>query len=795
MAAARRNQLNRQEIFLISALGAGLAACGGGGGSQGTPSQPQALTVSYGSDSVLYLAQVPIAPNRPTVTGDADTWSIAPALPPGLVFASADGSISGTPSATFNATDYIVSVTNDGGEAVEATLRLGVVEPPRMAFVANSGDDTLSTYLVDAETGALRPRAFLTAPSGAEHPEDVVVHPNGFVFVPNLGDGLSPSVIATYALDSATGELTAGPSIATGIGPHAMELGPNGLFAYVTAFGSDAVYVYSVNPSTGELAQVGAPVPTQNGPSAISVDPEGRFAFVTNSLSGSLSNFRIDPVTGELVNNAPATVVAGTPVDVVVDPDGENFYLIFEDTESVIPFAFDSISGSAQALDPLPTGELPSSVTLHPTGRFAYVTNATEDTISYYAVDADNGELSTLGTIQAGDAPAGLRFDASGLYAYTVNRDSNDVSVFTFDTSSGDLNLVGGFRTRSGPTAIALMFGPAPIEERVRFAYVVNAESGDLNAFAFDTSNGELTEVGPTTSAGTTPCDAISERKGRFLWVADSAEANIRTFEIASDGSLTQLGSAVGVSGTPCGLALEPEGRFLFASSAGTDLITSFAIDQLDGSLTQLATASAGSNPQHVTIDPTGQFVYASNEDSQDITSYRIREGLFVSGPVSSVAPGNPQEVRFLPRGDRAYAAMSDSNILVPYDVDPQTGALTPIPPGRATGARPEAVELHPDGRFAYAAVSDIGAGNGHVSFFSVNDATGGLQGNLQVFTGLNPVDLRVDPSGRFLYVLNGSGDDLTILDLDAQTGVPTVRSSQSTGLQPADLVWTTFLQ
>ena len=788
--------MKRQKSILIAGLGLGITACGGGGGGTFAPADPEALGVTYGTDSALYLVEVPIAVNQPTVSGTADTWSIAPALPPGLAFSASDGSISGIPTGTFAATDYTVHVENDEGEALDVNVRIGVVEPPRMAFVANSGDDTISTFSVDAFTGELRSRSFLTAPLGAVRPEDIVVHPDGFVYVPNFGDGISPSIISTYALDAATGTLTAGTPISAGIGPHTMELSPDGLFAYVTAFGSDSVFVFSIDQATGALTQVGSPVPTQNGPSALALDPKGRFAYVTNSLSNSLSSFRINPATGELSTNIPATLLAGTPVDVTIDPEGENFYLVLEDTDSVLPFSIDQLSGTPQALSSRPTGQLPSSVAIHPTGRFAYVTNATANTISRYSIDRDNGELAPQGTVDTGLQPSGLRFDASGLYAYAVNFGSNDVSIFSVDLASGDLILVGAWRTRSEPAALALLFGPTPVEEHARFAYVVNSESGDLSSFELDAATGALTSLGATTPAGTEPTDAVTDHAGQYLWVTDRIERNIRTFEIGAGGALTQLGSPAIILGRPRGIDLEPEGRFLYVASSGADLITSYSIDPFDGSLTQVATAAAGTNPSHVTVDPTGRFVYASNQDSQNITSYRIENGQFIAGPFVATAPGNPQELRFIERGDRAYAAMADSNILVPYDVDADTGLLTPIPPGRATGARPDTIELHPNGRFAYVAVSDLGGtGNGHVAFYNIVKSSGSLQGQVQVFPGLNPIDLRVEPQGRFLYVLNQGGDDLAILDLDPKTGVPTVRQQMATGLQPKSLIWTTVLQ
>jgi len=789
--------MNSQKTILIVGLGLASTACGGGGGGGPTaPAAPQPFSVNYGSSSALYLSQVPIQVNRPSVTGTPTTWSITPALPAGLTFSTADGSISGIPGATSAPADFAIQTEDSNGDVIDSIVRIGIVEPPRMAFVASAADDTISTYIMNAFTGDMELRSFLNAPAGEEIPEDIQVHPNGrFLFVPNLGDGIGNSLISTYTLDEASGTLTAGASVATGIGPHTMQLDAAGEYAYVTALGSDSVYVYSIDQASGALTQVGLPVPTQNGPNSISLDPLGRFAFVTNSLSNSLSSFRINAGTGELSTTLPATPLAGSPVDITINALGEHFYLVLEDTDSVQPFLIDQVSGAPLAQASAATGQLPNSVTLHPTGRFAYVTNANANTVSRYEIDAA-GDLTSLGTIGTPLQPRAIQFDASGLYGYMLTGALNEISIFSVNLSNGDLVTIATSRTRSEPAALALTFGTAPTNQVARYSYVVNAESGDLSTFFIDPVDGSLTEIGVAALSGTEPADAVADLAGRFLFVSDNTERNLRTFAInPADGSLTQVGAPAIVVGRPRGLTLEPSGRFLFIAARTANLITSYTIDPSTGVLTELASAAAGLDPRHVAVDPTGRFVYSSDENSQSITSYRIENGLFVEGPFSVIAPGNPQELRFTPGGERCYAAMSDSNILVPYSIDQETGELTPIPPGRASGGQPEALELHPNGQFAYAAISDYPSGTGYVSFYNIVQATGSLQGQIQIPTGLNPVDLWVEPQGRFLYVVNQGGDDLTILDIDQQTGIPTVRQNVPTGLKPGSITSTTFLQ
>lgn len=102
--------------------------------------------------------------------------------------------------------------------------------------------------------------------SGAA-PRDLALNPSGkFVFVPNEGD----LNVTTFAVNASTGALTLVGNADTGNGPSAVTVDSLGKFLYVTNYWDGKVSAYSIDSASGALAPVaGSPFAAQDG--AISV--------------------------------------------------------------------------------------------------------------------------------------------------------------------------------------------------------------------------------------------------------------------------------------------------------------------------------------------------------------------------------------------------------------------------------------------------------------------------------------------------------------------------------------------
>jgi DNA-binding beta-propeller fold protein YncE len=90
---------------------------------------------------------------------------------------------------------------------------------------------------------------------------------------------------------------------------------PTGQFVYVANNGSNNVYGYMINGTSGALTAVfGSPFPAGSGPQAITVDPTGQFAYVANLFSSSVSAYNI--------NGGSLSSVPGSPFQAIGGPEG-----------------------------------------------------------------------------------------------------------------------------------------------------------------------------------------------------------------------------------------------------------------------------------------------------------------------------------------------------------------------------------------------------------------------------------------------------------------------------------------
>ena len=287
-----------------------------------------------------------------------------------------------------------------------------------------------------------------------------------------------------------------------------------------------------------------------------------------------------------------------------------------------------------------------------------------------------------------------------------------------------------------------------------------------------------------------------SKSKGIYAYRYDAATAEITPLGLAAETT------------NPSFVAMHPNGRFLYAvnevgnyKGPNSGGVSAFAIDHATGKLTFLnEVPSRGADPCYIIVDQTGKYVLVANYTGGSVAVFPVlADGKLgeASGFVQHTGKGTNPERQEGPHAhsidlspDNRFAMVDDLGLdeLLVYKFDGAKGSLTPNDPPFAkvdAGAGPRHFVLRPDGKFAY-----VIAEMGHTVTVFSNDAASGRLQPLQTvttlpkdFTGRNDdAEIRVHPSGKFLYASNRGDDSIAIYAIDKSKGTLTQVGGIHTG-------------
>lgn len=324
--------------------------------------------------------------------------------------------------------------------------------------------------------------------------------------------------------------------------------------------------------------------------------------------------------------------------------------------------------------------------------------------------------------------------------------------------------------------------------------------SYQLLSYGISQGTGALVPFGtPLVTESPSPGGAmVASPGGDFLILSSETNANptdgsISVYAVNSDsGALTGVASIVTKLFRPSYLVNSPQG-FLFLLGTGAPgfppgtpgyktVLVTYLFDATAGTLkpvgTPLVLSAVG-----LAVTPNGKFLYLLNLDFNSnapvpatLTAYTINgtTGALTAGPVltwmtSSNDTTGPRAAmaidtlgRFLylasEQGDTNFAAAT----VLPYAIDPDSGALTPIGTGTPIVSNAGVMTVDPSGRYLYVANTlNSSAANDTVLAMAIDQSSGvvSLLGS-PLQTGSPPSTIICDPSGQFVYA--GAGGSST---------------------------------
>lgn len=714
----------------------------------------------------------------------------------GVTYQVLEGGAGGSvaPDGLYTAPDtpgiYHVRVTSVADPSLFETVAVTVLgRRPRFAYVANAGDNTLSIYAVDAQTGLLHPRGYVPT---AEAPSALALHPSGrflYAIHPDAGQ------ISGYAVSESGGLAPlAGSPFDTEAGPVSVSADPSGRFIYL-AQDDGGLFAYAVDAQSGALTQVDR-VESGLDEAAIVVGPSGRFVYANGINDATLATFSVNDATGALTQ---IDVVASARVSALaVDRLGRYLYVPARDANTLSIYTLDpetgipgsgpittTMTGAASGI--VPVLLQPGPVLLQPGDVYLAHPTAT-NAVSGHRFDG--GAATSLGsTSSTGSNPQSVAATPSGDFVYIANRDTHDISIYSHSATS--FSTVGTIRTRLHPASLVISTGVADVAFTPTFAYTTDWASDQISIYAINASTGALS-LNHTLEDVSKPLFITEAPSGAFAYVANNDV--VLAYGISAQSPfLTSVPTDAFDDIFPLTLAVEPSGRFAYVVDQDAILVYEVGADggmlQIDG----LDVISGGDPIIAIGADPTGRFLHAVT-DGGDVLVYQIDSD---SGELTSVLPpaalagGNLVSVGEDPSGRFVYVVDQGTNAVITYRVDAATGALTLVQNEPTVGGGdPETVVVHPSGRFAYVTVS--GASNtqpGALVAYTINAATGALALVGPVPTGIEPRSLDIDVSGRFAYVANEVSNTVSVYGIHPTTGALTPLGTPiATGTTPLSI-------
>jgi 6-phosphogluconolactonase len=322
---------------------------------------------------------------------------------------------------------------------------------------------------------------------------------------------------------------------------------------------------------------------------------------------------------------------------------------------------------------------------------------------------------------------------------------------------------------------------------------VFAAEQSDI-AGRRSAAKARFVYIGTYTFPGTAPSGTHqSQARGIYLFRMNP-----------SDGGLIPLHLQPFImASNPSYLALDPGLRHLYSVNEMTDGgVSAYVINQTNGTLTFLdSVPTNGQDTTHLSVQPSGQYLFAASYTSGNFQIFRINgDGLIGEMTDNFQSTGNgtgPNPDR--QEGPHAHQILTDldgnhvfgvdlgADKVNVWNLDPGAGKLIPntvpfVP--IASGSGPRHMAFHPDRQHAYV-VSELASS---VTVFDYDPVRAAFIWKQTIstlppdFRGTNTTaEIRIHPTGRFLYNTNRGHNSVTIFEIEPETGELEVIGWEST--------------
>jgi 6-phosphogluconolactonase len=323
-----------------------------------------------------------------------------------------------------------------------------------------------------------------------------------------------------------------------------------------------------------------------------------------------------------------------------------------------------------------------------------------------------------------------------------------------------------------------------------------NGPSKGIYHASFDTETGKLSRSKLVAEiAG--PGFLAKHPNGQMLYAvaSDDGKPSVVAYRIAGTGEQAELikDSSVEIGdGGAAHVSVSRDGSVVLSAQYGGGSTACFKLDE-SGSLierTDLQQHPAGSgvvakrqekaHAHWSGTSPDDRFAFVPDLGMDKVVIYRLdREAGKLTPHGYGICPpgGGPRHMKFHPNGKTAYVLNELALSVTVFDYDAEAGTMTPV---QTIETLPESIKdkerfnsaseirVHPSGKFVYSA----NRGNDTITVFKVDPATGKLTlVEIEPIHGAWPRNFNLDPSGRWLLAAGKNTNSVTIFEIDQETG------------------------
>ncbi|WP_338563798.1 lactonase family protein [Erwinia sp. E_sp_B04_7] len=338
------------------------------------------------------------------------------------------------------------------------------------------------------------------------------------------------------------------------------------------------------------------------------------------------------------------------------------------------------------------------------------------------------------------------------------------IEVFRIDEGGNWHSVQRVISVQENPSWITL-------DEKRNRLYVLHGDGNQVAIFARDALSGMLTllssqATGPQNPhpdldplRRNNPVHAALSPDERHLLIANHEGGNVAALAFADDDSLLPPGHLAMVEGhmneagvaaslsRPHEIVFAPESDYYTLpvqgrqAGNGIDMVRVYHWCNGQSLLIDQVLLPAGSWPRHVDFHPQGKWLYGLSELASTITVYDFdRETgkialkqVLSSLPVGYEERNDASEIEVHPSGRFLYAANRGHNSIAVFSIDPANGRLTFVEWVFCGGKTPRFTTLSSDGLRFYSANEDSDS----IRIFSIDQDTGKLKDTgKEVFTG-----------------------------------------------------------